>query len=448
MAHGFTLGDSVRVIGGKYKNQEALFVGETDKFFKIRLKNNPDEPVRTKKEFVRGLPEAEVAEVVEALIEDPGVETPVSQPSPSDEAGGSEADFSSLLEEEPEHVMMGAVLQVHQLSIMTWNACKMSFMDPHAVEMRDTLSCLADEVVRRGIEVIILQEVPKLQGRERVRDLHDMLNQALVKANVAEDSFFQEPWFPEKEMDTGRETYAILARSPLSLRAQTSIKYLGEISFTNPPFVVLVHDPRFATPSLRNLVLASVHTPGSSDQKDRMRQRVMEVNALLRKLPSEVERLFSGVQPAPQFAGCPQPRSRGRPPKSSGTDTEVFASPVVLCGDLNVDLNPSRPTCLVRDELREELQAGMRFTSFAGRVEVALPDEEEGMSWVAEAPASRRTCGRSCLDWFLWNRHMHTWINMFVSVVRLTQNATKRHSQPGLSDHHPIVLQLWEDGAL
>lgn len=422
MSAPIALGSLVDVIGGKYTGKAGKVVGSTNEFWKLEIDCNE---VRCKKNHVKG---AEESTQEAANLPDSNSEAKIA----------SEPDFPSEAQSEVSeaaHFLPG-VLVGHALSILTWNANKLSFMkngeqDPNAAASEHYLLCFAQEVTRCNIEVLVLQEVPKVVGEQRVRELLALLNETLRKAGTAQERLFSADSLVLSTGDS-REKHAVLARKPIKVEWQETITSLGGVVFSYPPLVVLLHDDRFTSPALKRVVLTSVHTPGSgSDVGGKVTQRAKELNALLHHLNPEVKQLLGDrVRFHDRRAG-----------KKCGT-ADACASPIIMCGDLNTDLYKSEKG--LKPDVALQLLQDLRFSPRQeyNRVKVYTAAGE----WVAGSPAAAATCGGRCLDWYLWNADIGKRVNIVVKALRLAAEATKGPGRlAGLSDHDALMLELTED---
>mmetsp|Transcript_39766 Transcript_39766/g.124005 ORF Transcript_39766/g.124005 Transcript_39766/m.124005 type:complete len:472 (+) Transcript_39766:71-1486(+) len=443
------VGSHVEVIGGRYRDRRCKVIGETKEFWHLHLQDQAT--CRVKKSNVRKVVNGAHAQSSEdehsaeqsASANDVPDEAEEASPQASKNEGlqpGSAAE-GKLDACTPDNVVAednlqeadskpAAILKSHKLSILSWNTSKLSFMGRHQEALGEHVKEIADEIAQQGIEVIVLQEVPKLQGPSRVRALRERLNQALLRIGVGDDTLFSEPAFSAKA--EGREIHALLFRPPVRLDQVSTLTEVGGVSFTYPPLLALLCDDRFSFPSLQRMALTSVHTPGSADLQ-RSRQRALEVNRLLSGMQHEVTSRFNDTDGL-LFSDLRMRRKADA--------TKACAMPFVLCGDLNLDFFKSE--CAVRPDNRQDFCQGLGFRPLpsVNRVEV----QTSSGCWVAGAPPGRVTSGGGrCIDFFFWNADSAKRMDFTVRPMHLSLEALKAARHPGLSDHDAIVLEMSED---
>lgn len=401
------VGSCVDVIGGNYRGRRCLVVGESKEFWELRAEGAATFKVRkyNVRKVAGSAPEENESEFEDCLSE--------NNPAP-EELGPKEE----------------AVLGSHSLSILSWNTGKLSFMGRHQEALGEHVEHIAMEVARQGIEVVVLQEVPKLQGPSRVGQLRAKLNEALLRTGARQESLFGEPAFSAKA--DGREIHALLCRSPVRLDQKATLTEMGDLSFKYPPLMALLRDDRFSFHSLQRIVLTSVHTPGSADLQ-RSRQRALEVNRLLSGLQQEATSRFNDNQDL-LFSD--------KRVRKKVDAAKACAVPFVLCGDFNTDFFKSE--CGMKPDLRDDFFHGIDVHPLpaVNRVEAHTASG----SWIGGAPPGRVTSGgRRCLDFFFWNADCAKRAEFAVRPMHLSQEALKKAGHPGLSDHDAVVLEVRED---
>lgn len=443
----------VEVIGGSYKGRQATIIGETPEFWRLKLdidSTGARKVCRTKKNNVR--PSGSTAESEPGAAE--AAESPVvlvAEPEAAKEQeqmpDGAEDDSQDTEEEDEESSQQdgegqceavaatprpaSGVIGSHTLTIMTWNACKMSFLGKNEEGMRDYLDSLVAEVARLQVEVLVLQEVPLRVGGARLQELRKRLNRALLEAGVPEDRHFGEATV--SEVEAGREVHAVLLRPPVRLEQALTLGQVGSVPFKYPPLLVSLRDDRFSFPALRRLVVTSAHTPGSKS-KECLTQRILEVKALLNSLHDDAVKRLGGAE---ELRFCDVRTRRKAAPVGP------CAAPWILCGDLNVDLFKHERG--IPQDQRGKLWDGLTINAHPQLCLVEVKANPGG--WVGGAPAGGLTSsGGRCFDWFLWNADVRRRLCPAVKPVHLSAEAVRRQRQVGLSDHDCLLLELTEDG--
>ena len=312
-------------------------------------------------------------------------------------------------------------VEMHSLSICSWNSLELRFGDLLSKEI-DT-SEEADvkrqywlELVRKLSEydVIVMQEVPasEFTKEKRTRKICEWLHQ-YSEPDVTWTMYFSDPSGKDGKTTGARvHVHACWVRNPVEVTAQTTLTEVGGQQLDYAPLQLALHDPRFADPADRQFVLTSVHLPPD----DRKAARDVQLKKLLS-----------------HYGAADTTRYRlGRP---FGPNKIAAAPPMhIICGDFNI-----YPGALVTERAAKAREGK---ESEEGEAPPKPGEELYGLSkhgFVAKLPEAAATSeGRNHYDNFLVDATSDKRFLLTESILPLNRTDTR------LSDHDPVILTIEE----
>ena len=346
-------------------------------------------------------------------------------PAPAPEAEPAPAPAPEVAPE------VSAVVKTHTLRICSFNSNKLGLdkmwkageeLSEETQLLRDHWVSLVD--VMSQFDVIVMQEIPK---SEVVKPVKTTLFSMLLHA--AEPGAWRVPVFsaPSGRTDGSAhlgDVHACWLRSVLTvergLDKDGNGKTLSEVVIPGKvavpldyaPLQLVIRDDRFVNPDQRRFVLTSVHLPPG----DRAAARDAQLEALLSG--------YGDAGTSENRLGTRFDRRKSSGAKEQGEEGDY---PIhVVAGDFNV------------------YPGAMTDTKHGKKLDE--PEEAYGLTrsgFVAALPEGVATSvGNQHYDNFLVDAHSSTRYQINSTVLRLVMPKNPSKSQAGLSDHHPIVLEI------